>query len=141
MSPDIASAVATMEEAREIEMLNGMSEDEDDDEDEDFDPDARLLEVCLEGDVEDLVGLMEDMARAGEALTRDMLNYADQSGRVSGSLRKQEGSRASNLIWVWRRESVRVVGPPSNSGHVHLRTGLPQQPMLTTSLFTTNRCT
>jgi hypothetical protein len=36
----------------------------------------------MDGDVDDLMGLMEEMARSGETLTAEMLNYPDQSGRV-----------------------------------------------------------
>ncbi len=36
----------------------------------------------MDGDVDDLVALLEEMAAAGETLTPDMLNYADASGRV-----------------------------------------------------------
>jgi len=55
---------------------------EDEDEEEEEDEDARFLEVCADGDVEDLVALLEEMARADETLTPNMLNYADPSGRV-----------------------------------------------------------
>lgn len=65
-----------------LELVVGDGED-DEDEDEELDDDARLLEVCLEGDVEDLVGLLEEMANRGETLSEEMLNYPDQSGRVS----------------------------------------------------------
>ena len=43
----------------------------------------RFLEVCLDGDVEDLVQLFEEMARIGAAITPDLLNNPDGSGRVS----------------------------------------------------------
>ena len=56
---------------------------DDDVEEEDVDDDARFLEVCSDGDVDDLVALLEDMAEAGETLTANMLNYPDASGRVS----------------------------------------------------------
>ena len=59
---------------------------EDDDEDSleyEDDENARLLDVCIDGDVEDLVALLEEMAADGEALSEEMLNYPDQSGRVS----------------------------------------------------------
>ncbi len=49
---------------------------------EESDDDCRFLEVCMDGDVEDLVGLLEELARGGEALTAAMLNMPDQSGRV-----------------------------------------------------------
>lgn len=39
----------------------------------------------MDGDVEDLVQLLEDMARMGETLTPDIVNLPDQSGRVSSS--------------------------------------------------------
>ena len=45
--------------------------------------DTRFLEVCIDGDVEDLVQLLEEMARAGETLRPDILNCIDTSGRVS----------------------------------------------------------
>ena len=54
------------------------------------DENARLLDVCIDGDVEDLVALLEEMAANGETLNEDMLNYPDQSGRVS----KRLGSRS-----------------------------------------------
>ena len=43
---------------------------------------ARFMEVCLDGDVEDLVQLFEEMARIGEPITPVMLNIPDASGRV-----------------------------------------------------------
>eukprot|EP00094_Tigriopus_californicus_P011980 TCALIF_11574-PA protein Name:"Protein of unknown function" AED:0.23 eAED:0.23 QI:0/0.33/0/0.75/1/1/4/0/317 len=49
--------------------------------DEEIEEEARFLVVCIDGDVEDLVLLLEDMARAGETLTKEMLNYPDNSGR------------------------------------------------------------
>ena len=49
--------------------------------------DSRFLEVCVDGDVEDLVQLLEEMARVGETLTPEILNFADNSGRVSANLR------------------------------------------------------
>ena len=58
-------------------------DEEDDEDDEELDDDARLLEVCMDGDLEDLVALLEEMARQGETLTESILNYPDQSGRVS----------------------------------------------------------
>ena len=51
--------------------------------DEDEEEDTRFLEVCMEGDIEDLVQLLEEMAQAGETLGVDMLNCADSTGRVS----------------------------------------------------------
>ncbi|XP_059088697.1 uncharacterized protein LOC131884830 [Tigriopus californicus] len=50
--------------------------------DEEIEEEARFLVVCIDGDVEDLVLLLEDMARAGETLTKEMLNYPDNSGRT-----------------------------------------------------------
>ncbi len=44
--------------------------------------DTRFLDVCVDGDVEDLVQLLEEMARAGETLSPDILNCVDPSGRV-----------------------------------------------------------
>ncbi len=41
----------------------------------------------MDGDVDDLVGLLEEMAAGGETLTPEMLNYADPSGRVRSLLR------------------------------------------------------
>ena len=59
------------------------SEDYDEGEEEEYEEeDSRFLDVCIDGDVEDLVGLMEDMARAGETLGPDMLNCIDATGRV-----------------------------------------------------------
>jgi hypothetical protein len=58
--------------------------DEDEDE-EDEDVDTRFLDVCVDGDVEDLVQLLEEMARAGETLGPDIINCVDNSGRVSRS--------------------------------------------------------
>ena len=65
------------------ERLDGslLSEDEEY-EDEEYDDDARFLDVCIDGDVDDLVALLEEMAKAGEVLTPEILNYADPSGRV-----------------------------------------------------------
>ena len=45
--------------------------------------DTRFLEVCIDGDVEDLVQLFEEIARRGETLGYEDLNCADNSGRVS----------------------------------------------------------
>ena len=45
--------------------------------------DTRFLEVCIDGDIEDLVQLLEQLARAGETLGPDDLNCSDGSGRVS----------------------------------------------------------
>ena len=45
--------------------------------------DTRFLEVCIDGDVEDVVQLLEEMARAGETLGPEILNCVDSSGRVS----------------------------------------------------------
>ena len=45
--------------------------------------DTRFLEVCIDGDVEDLVQLFEEIARNGETLGYEDLNCADSSGRVS----------------------------------------------------------
>ena len=53
----------------------------DDDEDDDV-MDSRFLEVCMDGDVEDLVQLFEEIARSGEILTAKDLNCIDASGRV-----------------------------------------------------------
>lgn len=50
--------------------------------DEDDEDDARFLDVCIDGDVEDLVQLLEEMARAGETLGPDILNCLDPTGRV-----------------------------------------------------------
>jgi hypothetical protein len=44
--------------------------------------DNRFLEVCQDGDVEDLVQLFEEMARIGEPISQEMLNTPDGSGRV-----------------------------------------------------------
>ena len=41
------------------------------------------LKVCIDGDVEDLVALFEEIARNGETLGHEDLNCADNSGRVS----------------------------------------------------------
>lgn len=80
-----------LEAAKEKLMMATFAEEEDDeDEGDDQDDDdsvyeevdSRFLEVCIDGDVEDLVGLMEDMARAGETLGPDMLNCVDSTGRV-----------------------------------------------------------
>ena len=60
----------------------GYDDDEDSLEYED-DENARLLDVCIDGDADDLVALLEEMAADGEALSEEMLNYPDQSGRVS----------------------------------------------------------
>lgn len=54
------------------------------DEEEEFEElDTRFLEVCIDGDVEDLVQLFEEISRSGEILSSDDLNCADNSGRVS----------------------------------------------------------
>jgi hypothetical protein len=40
------------------------------------------MDVCLDGDVEDLVQLFEEMARIGQPIKPEMLNLPDASGRV-----------------------------------------------------------
>jgi len=47
--------------------------------------DTRFLEVCIDGDVEDLVALFEEIARNGETLGHEDLNCADNSGRTAVS--------------------------------------------------------
>ena len=59
------------------------SENVDTDEYEEEEEDTRFLDVCMDGDVEDMVQLLEEMAAAGETLDSDMLNCADSTGRVS----------------------------------------------------------
>ena len=49
----------------------------------DEDEDTRFLDVCMDGDIEDLVQLLEEMAQAGETLSTEMLNCADSTDRVS----------------------------------------------------------
>ena len=71
------------------------SKDDPDDFEDDLDEDARLLEVCMDGDLEDLVALLEDMAAQGETLTSHILNYTDQSGRVRQNQLLCFGSRDS----------------------------------------------
>ena len=44
---------------------------------------THLTIVCIDGDVEDLVALFEEIARNGETLGHEDLNCADNSGRVS----------------------------------------------------------
>ena len=44
--------------------------------------DPRFLEVCMDGDVEDLVQLFEEITRSNEILSTDDLNCVDGSGRV-----------------------------------------------------------
>ena len=53
------------------------------DKDEYEEEDTRFLDVCVDGDIEDLVQLLEEMAQAGETLSVEMLNCADSTGRVS----------------------------------------------------------
>ena len=48
----------------------------------DEDEDTRFLDVCMDGDIEDLVQLLEEMAQAGETLSTEMLNCADSTDRV-----------------------------------------------------------
>ena len=45
--------------------------------------DTRFLDVCMDGDIDDLVQLLEEMAQAGETLSIEMLNCPDGTGRVS----------------------------------------------------------
>ena len=72
---DTSNMMATFDE----EGLEGMNEEDEDE----YDEDTRFLDVCTDGDIEDLVSLLEDMARAGETLGPDMLNCVDSTGRVS----------------------------------------------------------
>ena len=72
--------------AEEIELDDNTASDEKHayvDENSELLEDTRFLEVCIDGDVEDLVQLLEEMARAGETLRPDILNCIDTSGRVS----------------------------------------------------------
>ena len=55
---------------------------------DDDDTDTRFLEVCSDGDVEDLVQLFEELANAGETLGPEDLNCVDPSGRVSQKMMK-----------------------------------------------------
>ena len=48
----------------------------------DEEEDTRFLDVCMDGDIEDLVQLLEEMAQAGETLSNEMLNCADSTERV-----------------------------------------------------------
>ena len=66
----------------QVTMNGGNLAEEEDDLVEDV-LDSRFLEVCIDGDVEDLVVLLEDMAKHGEMLTPDLINLPDASGRVS----------------------------------------------------------
>ena len=56
--------------------------DDNGDSDEYDEEDTRFLDVSMDGDIEDLVQLLEEMAQAGETLSVDMLNCADSTGRV-----------------------------------------------------------
>ena len=58
------------------------------DSDEYEEEDTRFLDVCMDGDIEDLVQLLEEMAQAGETLSVEMLNCADSTGRVSKKMKK-----------------------------------------------------
>lgn len=62
-------------------IMDDLEVDLEDEEDEDLE-DIRFLDVCIDGDVDDLVQLLEEMAKDGEMLTPEMLNCPDQSGRV-----------------------------------------------------------
>ena len=68
-------------------IVNNDDDDEDEHDDEasedEDDEDARFLDVCIDGDVEDLDQLLEEMARAGETLGPEILNCLDHTGRVS----------------------------------------------------------
>ena len=62
---------------------------------EDFDElDTRFLEVCIDGDVEELIQLFEEIARAAETLEPNDLNCVDNSGRVSFRFSKCENPSA-----------------------------------------------
>ena len=54
----------------------------------------------MDGDVDDLVALLEEMAAAGETLTPDMLNYADASGRV-----RRKEKETNKMYCTWARFS------------------------------------
>jgi hypothetical protein len=60
--------------------------------------DNRFLEVCQDGDVEDLVQLFEEMARIGEPISQEMLNTPDGSGRVRTSFIIKNGFSFENLF-------------------------------------------
>ena len=59
------------------------------DTDEYEEEDSRFLDVCMDGDIEDLVQLLEEMAQAGETLSVEMLNCADSTGRVSKTCKNE----------------------------------------------------
>ena len=66
---------------------------------EEFDElDTRFLEVCIDGDVEELIQLFEEIARAGETLEPNDLNCVDNSGRVSYFRRVHIPTRIIDII-------------------------------------------
>ena len=79
---DIGMDEDVCKETNNVDIEDNNGEDETDN-DEEYEVDTRFLAVCMDGDVDDLVHLLELMAQAGETLGMDMLNYADHTGRVS----------------------------------------------------------
>ena len=63
-----------------------LKDEEEEEEELDACIDARFLHLCIDGDVEDLVCLLEDMARVGEMLTPEIINLTDSSGKVTTTL-------------------------------------------------------
>ena len=69
---------------------------------EEFDElDTRFLEVCIDGDVEELIQLFEEIARAGDTLEPNDLNCVDNSGRVSFFRRVHIPIRIIDIINGW----------------------------------------
>ena len=77
--------------------------------------DNRFLEVCQDGDVEDLVQLFEEMARIGEPISQEMLNTPDGSGRVRTSFIIKNGFSFENLFHQNYIISPLFSPPPSPS--------------------------
>ena len=63
--------------------------------------DTRFLDVCMDGDIDDLVQLLEEMAQAGEMLSIEMLNCPDGTGRVSNYICTLKDERLVHLINRW----------------------------------------
>ena len=60
--------------------------------------DTRFLDVCMDGDIDDLVQLLEEMAQAGETLSIEMLNCPDGTGRVSNYVCSLKCERFDGII-------------------------------------------
>ena len=70
--------------------------------------DTRFLDVCMDGDIDDLVQLLEEMAQAGETLSIEMLNCPDGTGRVSNYVFPLQCERLPSFDFKIRRYNSKL---------------------------------